>query len=153
MQEILESGKAKGPSSSAAFCESGAAIDLSHLQPSVFLTGRSPTSRSWRSSVAPSPQSNRSRSTPTCARSSLLSLSQHSALPDRKTLINRPQKKLVDYCQSKGILVEAYSPLGSTSSPILEEEEIVAIAKAHNASSASVLLSWLSESPPCSPLA
>ncbi|KAL7408943.1 NADP-dependent oxidoreductase domain-containing protein [Mrakia frigida] len=54
-----------------------------------------------------------------------------------------PQHDVVEYCQSKGIIVEAYSPLGSTASPILEEPEIVEIAKKHGASSAGVLLSWL----------
>ncbi|KAK8858672.1 hypothetical protein IAR55_002901 [Kwoniella newhampshirensis] len=53
-----------------------------------------------------------------------------------------PQHKLVEYCQSHGILLEAYSPLGSTSSPLHDDPDLVAIAKKHGVSTATVLISW-----------
>jgi len=62
------------------------------------------------------------------------------------------QKKLLDYCQQLGMLVTAYSPLGSgdrapayrgASEPdLLVQETIVDIAREHPASAAQVLLAW-----------
>ncbi|KAF5093090.1 hypothetical protein D0Z00_004249 [Geotrichum galactomycetum] len=52
------------------------------------------------------------------------------------------QPELVAFAKSKGILIEAYSPLGSTGGPLLKLPEIVKIAEKHNASPASVLISW-----------
>jgi len=53
-----------------------------------------------------------------------------------------PQHELVDYCKSKGIVFTAYSPLGSTQSPLLEDDVVVEIAKKHHASPSQVLISW-----------
>ncbi|EIE76206.1 hypothetical protein G6F46_009286 [Rhizopus delemar] len=53
-----------------------------------------------------------------------------------------PQNKLIDYCQSKGIHVTAYSPLGSTQSTLLQDATLNKIAEAHKISVAQVLLSW-----------
>ncbi|GMG39321.1 unnamed protein product [Ambrosiozyma monospora] len=53
-----------------------------------------------------------------------------------------PQQELVDYCHSKGIAVEAYSPLGSTGAPILNNETIVKIAKKRDVSPAVIAISW-----------
>jgi glycerol 2-dehydrogenase (NADP+) len=53
-----------------------------------------------------------------------------------------PQQDIVDFCKSKGILVTAYSPLGSTGSPLFQEEAIQTIAKKHNVGPGAVLLSW-----------
>ncbi|WVO12668.1 hypothetical protein L204_100273 [Cryptococcus depauperatus] len=53
-----------------------------------------------------------------------------------------PQHNLLKYCKEKGILLEAYSPLGSTSSPLHEDADLVAIAKKHNVSSAAILISY-----------
>lgn len=52
------------------------------------------------------------------------------------------QQDLVDYCHSKGIQVEAYSPLGSSDSPILKDEKIVKIAEKHGVEAGAVLISY-----------
>lgn len=57
-----------------------------------------------------------------------------------------PQKEIVDFCKEKGIHVTAYSPLGSTGSPLITAGPVVEVAKRHNASPASVLLSLHGES-------
>lgn len=53
--------------------------------------------------------------------------------------VNLPQQKLVDFCQSHGIVVEAYSPLarGNLDSPVVKK-----IAEKHKADAANVVLSW-----------
>lgn len=53
-----------------------------------------------------------------------------------------PQHDLTDYLKENNILIEAYSPLGSTDSPLFKNETIVAIAKKNNAEPAQVLISW-----------
>ncbi|KAF9195006.1 hypothetical protein BGZ51_005970 [Haplosporangium sp. Z 767] len=53
-----------------------------------------------------------------------------------------PQWELVDFCKSKGIHVTAYSPLGSTESPLIKRDEITKIAQKHNSSNANVLIAW-----------
>ena len=54
-----------------------------------------------------------------------------------------PQHKFVAYLRSKGITPQAYSPLGSTGSPLLKDETACAIAAAHGLQPADVLLGWL----------
>ncbi|KAH8691157.1 putative glycerol dehydrogenase [Talaromyces proteolyticus] len=66
-------------------------------------------------------------------------------VPAVNQIENHPQlaqQEIVEYCQAKGILIEAYSPLGSTGSPLLTAEPIVAIAKKKGVAPATVLLSW-----------
>ncbi|KAI4752421.1 Aldo/keto reductase [Aureobasidium sp. EXF-3400] len=53
-----------------------------------------------------------------------------------------PQQEIVDYCKKKGILITAYSPLGSTGSPLFQEKEIQEVAKKHDVSPGTVLLSY-----------
>lgn len=53
-----------------------------------------------------------------------------------------PQHDLKKYCENKGILLQAYSPLGSTGSPLSKDEEVVKIAKKHNVEPATVLISY-----------
>lgn len=53
-----------------------------------------------------------------------------------------PQDDVLAYCREKGILLTAYSPLGSTGGPLLENPEIKAFAERKNVSPANILLSW-----------
>ncbi|CCF58535.1 hypothetical protein KAFR_0E03840 [Kazachstania africana CBS 2517] len=54
-----------------------------------------------------------------------------------------PQYELVDYCQQNKIEVEAYSPLGSTSAPLLSEPIVIDVAKKNGVQPAHVVLSWI----------
>ncbi|CCF54161.1 hypothetical protein NDA11_001703 [Ustilago hordei] len=56
-----------------------------------------------------------------------------------------PQHDLVKFCQSKGILMQAYSPLGSSGGPVLQDELVQSIAKAHGADPAQVVISWAAQ--------
>lgn len=56
-----------------------------------------------------------------------------------------PQHELVKYCQSKGIVMQAYSPLGSSGGPVLQDSLVQSIAKAHNADPAQVVISWAAQ--------
>lgn len=60
-----------------------------------------------------------------------------------------PQQEIVDFCKDKGILITAYSPLGSTGSPLFQEKEIQEVAKKHNTSPGAVLLSYHSKKKLC----
>lgn len=53
-----------------------------------------------------------------------------------------PQPKLLAYLKEKNIYAQAYSPLGSSESPLFKNEEVVAIAKKLNAEPAQILVSW-----------
>lgn len=53
-----------------------------------------------------------------------------------------PQPELLAFCREHGILLEAYSPLGSAGSPLLKEDIIVKIAEKNNVSPATLLVSW-----------
>jgi diketogulonate reductase-like aldo/keto reductase len=54
------------------------------------------------------------------------------------------QTELIEFCQSKGILVTAYSPLGSNSCDVdvLEDPVLKQIAKDHNKTPSQVVLKW-----------
>jgi len=63
-----------------------------------------------------------------------------------------PQTELLDYCQSEGVQLVAYSPLGSGDRPdrmrgeedpsLFEVPEILSIAKARNLTAGQVILAW-----------
>ncbi|KAK7304784.1 hypothetical protein VNO77_42672 [Canavalia gladiata] len=60
------------------------------------------------------------------------------------------QKKLREYCQEKGIIITAYSPLGALGSPwgsnnVIDNESLKEIAQAHGKTVAQVSLRWLYE--------
>jgi len=51
-------------------------------------------------------------------------------------------QELIDYCQSNGIVVEAYSPLGGTGSRIFSNPTLMKIASKHNKSVANIIIRW-----------
>lgn len=53
-----------------------------------------------------------------------------------------PQQEIVDFCKEKGIHITAYSPLGSTGSPMLKSEAVGEVAHRRGVSPAAVLLSY-----------
>ncbi|KAH6663318.1 protein GCY [Plectosphaerella plurivora] len=53
-----------------------------------------------------------------------------------------PQHELREYCQRYSILLEAYSPLGSTGAPIMSDPDVQRIAEKHSVSAATVLISY-----------
>lgn len=53
-----------------------------------------------------------------------------------------PQTELIDFCKSKGIVVEAYSPLGSSSSAMLTHASLLELAKKYDAQPANILINW-----------
>ncbi|GAD93749.1 glycerol dehydrogenase [Paecilomyces variotii No. 5] len=72
-------------------------------------------------------------------------LPQVSVVPAVNQIENHPslpQQEIVDFCKQKGIHITAYSPLGSTGSPLFTAEPIVEVAKKKGVTPATVLLSW-----------
>lgn len=53
-----------------------------------------------------------------------------------------PQDDVLDLCKERGIVVEAYSPLGSTGSPMFKEEGVQEIAKKYDVGPGTVLISY-----------
>jgi glycerol 2-dehydrogenase (NADP+) len=53
-----------------------------------------------------------------------------------------PQQEVVDFCKSKGIHVTAYSPFGSTGSPLFTMPLVKKVATKHGVEVGTVLLSW-----------
>ncbi|KAM0420350.1 hypothetical protein ACHAPT_011892 [Fusarium lateritium] len=53
-----------------------------------------------------------------------------------------PQHELREYCAEYGILLEAYSPLGSIGAPIMSDPEIRQIAEKNGVSAATILISY-----------
>lgn len=53
-----------------------------------------------------------------------------------------PSPKLVAYCRSKGIHATAYSPLGSTESPLQDEAVVQELATKYGKTASQVLLAW-----------
>jgi len=54
-----------------------------------------------------------------------------------------PQHELKKYCEEKGILLTAYSPLGRGHSLLLSDPNVVKIAESHNVTPAQISISWL----------
>ena len=54
-----------------------------------------------------------------------------------------PQHELLTYLNAKGITPQAYSPLGSTNSPLLTDDVVVQIATKHLLQPADILLGYL----------
>lgn len=52
------------------------------------------------------------------------------------------QPELLAWAKANGVLLQAYSPLGSTGAPQLEDPVVQAIAKAHSVDAANVLIAW-----------
>jgi glycerol 2-dehydrogenase (NADP+) len=53
-----------------------------------------------------------------------------------------PQHRLLAYLKEKGIVPQAYSPLGSTNSPLVSDEVVQEIAKKHGINPSDVLLGY-----------
>ncbi|SMY19805.1 unnamed protein product [Zymoseptoria tritici ST99CH_1A5] len=72
-------------------------------------------------------------------------LPQASIVPAANQIENHPylpQEEIHQFCKEKGILIEAYSPLGSTGSPLFQKEGVQQIAKKHNVGAGTVLISY-----------
>ncbi|TFY70350.1 hypothetical protein EVG20_g2661 [Dentipellis fragilis] len=54
-----------------------------------------------------------------------------------------PQHRLISYLKEKGIVPQAYSPLGSTNSPLMKDEVVLELATRYGVSPADVLLGYL----------
>ena len=57
------------------------------------------------------------------------------------------QEDIVEMCRSKGIAVTAYSPLGSSDSPLMSNEVVKNLAEKHNVGPANILLSLQANRP------
>ncbi|PBP28587.1 Aldo/keto reductase [Diplocarpon rosae] len=53
-----------------------------------------------------------------------------------------PQQEIVDFCKAKGIHITAYSPLGSSGSPLFKEKAVLEVAAKRGITPGSVLLSY-----------
>ena len=57
-----------------------------------------------------------------------------------------PQQEIVDLCNNRNITITAYSPLGSTGSPLMKDEHVVKLAKEKDTTPGCILLSYHRES-------
>ena len=72
-------------------------------------------------------------------------LSEATIIPAVNQIENHPclpQDDIVQYCKRKGIHVTAYSPLGSTGSPLAQDAEVNRIAEEHGVPHSTILLSY-----------
>ncbi|CAI2352175.1 unnamed protein product [Caenorhabditis sp. 36 PRJEB53466] len=53
------------------------------------------------------------------------------------------RKPLREYCQKNGILFQAFSPLGRQNKQLLEDENLLKIARNHATTTATVILAWI----------
>jgi alcohol dehydrogenase (NADP+) len=85
-----------------------------------------------------------------CSAAKLAALLSHCRIRPAMNQVERhpwlQQPDLLAFCQSHGIALTAYSPLGSSAAggptPLLSDPVITSIAAAHGASPAQVLLAW-----------
>ena len=56
-----------------------------------------------------------------------------------------PQEDIVEFCQKNGIVVTAYSPFGSSGTPLFNEDAVKKVGEKHGASPGAVLLSYGSQ--------
>lgn len=59
-----------------------------------------------------------------------------------------PQDEIVDFCKSHDIVITAYSPLGTTGSPLASDPDVLAVADKHGKPATTILLSYHSKSRP-----
>lgn len=52
------------------------------------------------------------------------------------------QQPLLKYCADKGIACQAWSPLGGSGAPLLEDEKIIELAQKHSKTPAQIVLRW-----------
>jgi hypothetical protein len=57
--------------------------------------------------------------------------------------VYNPQHELLSYLNEKGITPQAYSPLGSSNSPLLTDDVVVKIATKHSLQPSDILLGYL----------
>ena len=57
--------------------------------------------------------------------------------------VYNPQHELLSYMNAQGITPQAYSPLGSTNSPLLTDDVVVQIATKHSLKPSDILLGYL----------
>lgn len=53
-----------------------------------------------------------------------------------------PELDVIEYCQSKGIVVEAYSPFGSTGGPLFKDKTVLDLATKYSTTPSSILVSY-----------
>lgn len=53
-----------------------------------------------------------------------------------------PQLEIVDFCKQKGILIEAYSPFGSTGGPLFQNKTVLDLAEKYKTTPSSILVSY-----------
>jgi len=58
-----------------------------------------------------------------------------------------PSEDVLEFCRKKGIVVTAYSPLGSDNSPLLTNETVTKLAEKYNVTPANVLVSLQANKP------
>jgi diketogulonate reductase-like aldo/keto reductase len=51
--------------------------------------------------------------------------------------------KILDYCKAKGIVIQAYSPLGSTAGGVLKDPVVLELAAKYQKDCGQVVLKWL----------
>lgn len=76
-------------------------------------------------------------------------LPQATVIPAVNQIENHPclpQNEIVEFCKSRNILITAYSPLGTTGSPLASDPGVLAIAEKHRKPATAILLSYHSKS-------